>query len=467
MLVPMTSPDRRFEPFVHLVDATDTSVLVAWGGFFLEQRDGTWKVVDDDDLHGGRQDGHGTIGAKSASYGVGVVEVLGESGEVVASATSSEVNHVWVEGLQPDTAYRYRVRVDDEVWADGELWDWQTDLGGPTPSGRTYDLRFRTHPAAEATVPVTFLAFGDYGVGIATGESGQRQQAVARTLEALSKTHPVRFLVSLGDNIYHRGDDAETQSGDEDDDWYLTFYEPYRYLLDHLPLYPAAGNHDGADTEASDDREQLADNFHLDARFGPRVASGRAELETGLFYALRIGGLLEIVCIDTSWAEEGGGHDFDREQSQRWLADAMPPGGGEGPFPVWRIPFCHHPAYCAGPHHENMVTQIEHVVPFFRRAGVRLVLSGHEHNFQHGRVDGVDYVISGAAGKLQEEPPMRWEDGGTISWASEPHCLLVRVEEDRITVTPYGVPGPGGQPEPLRVRAPDGGEVPAEFVLVR
>ena len=145
----------------------------------------------------------------------------------------------------------------------------------------------------------------------------------------------------------------------------------------------------------------------------------------------------------------------------------MPPGGGEGPFPVWRIPFCHHPAYCAGPHHENMVTQIEHVVPFFRRAGVRLVLSGHEHNFQHGRVDGVDYVISGAAGKLQEEPPMRWEDGGTISWASEPHCLLVRVEEDRITVTPYGVPGPGGQPEPLRVRAPDGGEVPAEFVLVR
>ncbi|MDQ3384984.1 MAG: metallophosphoesterase [Actinomycetota bacterium] len=463
----MASVDRRFEPFVHLVDATDTSVLVAWGGFFLERCDGTWEVVDDDDLQGHRQGGNGTIGALSSPYGAGVVEVLGGGGEVVASATSSEENHVWVEGLDPDTEYRYRVRVDGEAWAGGELWDWEIDLGGPTPSDRTYDLRFRTHPAPGATVPVTFLAFGDYGVGIATGESGRRQQAVARTLEALSKVHPVRFLVSLGDNIYHRGDDAETQSGDEDDDWYLTFYEPYRYLLDHLPLYPAAGNHDGADTEASDDREQLADNFHLDARFRARVAAGRAALETGLFYALRIGGLLEIVCIDTSWADEGGGHDFEHERSQRWLADALPAGGGAGPLPVWRIPFCHHPAYCAGPHHENMPAQIDHVVPLFRQAGVRLVLSGHEHNFQHGRVDGVDYVISGAAGKLQEDPPTRWADGGTIGWAAEPHCLLVSVEEDRITVTPYGVAGPDGEPEPLRVRAPDGGDVPAEIVLLR
>ncbi|MEJ7785525.1 MAG: hypothetical protein WKF96_12030, partial [Solirubrobacteraceae bacterium] len=24
------------------------------------------------------------------------------------------------------------------------------------------------------------------------------------------------------------------------------FFQPYRYLLDHLPFYPTAGNHDGA-----------------------------------------------------------------------------------------------------------------------------------------------------------------------------------------------------------------------------
>lgn len=463
---PMATGERRFEPFVHVVDAGDTSVLLAWGGFFLERRGSTWVVVDDDDLDGVRRHG-GTIGAASRSYGSALVEVLEDDGDVVASATSDDVNHVWVEGLEPDTEYRYRVHVDGQLWADGELWDWQRDVGGPAPSARTYDLRFRTHPASASAVPVTFLAFGDYGVGIGSGESGARQQGVAYAMEALSKAHPVRFLLGLGDNIYHRGDDAETQSGDEDDDWYLTFYEPYRYLLDHLPMYPAAGNHDGSDSEASDDRAQLADNFHLEARFRPRIESGRASLEPGLFYALRIGALLEIVCVDTSWGEGASGHDFEHERSQRWLSETLPPAGGEAEAPVWHIPFCHHPAYCAGPHHENMPEQIDYVVPFYRRAGVRLVLNGHEHNFQHGRVDGIDYVVSGAAGKLQEDAPSRWSDGGTIGWAAEPHCLLVEVDEHRIVVTPYGMSERDGEPAPITVCGPDGAEVPARIVLER
>lgn len=52
-------------------------------------------------------------------------------------------------------------------------------------------------------MPVTFLAMGDYGVGIVNGESGRRQQAVANTMEHLAATKPVRFVLSLGDNIYH------------------------------------------------------------------------------------------------------------------------------------------------------------------------------------------------------------------------------------------------------------------------
>lgn len=459
--------DRHFEPFVHLVDVTATSALVAWGGFFLERTGTGWLVVDDDDLSASRRRRGGTIGASSPPYGRGVVEVLDDTGTVVASASSTDANHVWVEGLEPDTAYRYRVTVDGEPWADGGRWDWRPDEGGPVPSGRAYDLRLRTHPDGDSRAPVTFLAFGDYGVGITNGDAGARQQGVARTLEALAASHAVRFLVGLGDNIYHGEEDALAQSGDEDDDWYLTFYEPYRYLLDHLPMYPAAGNHDGADEEASDDRAQLADNFHLDARFRPRVADGRASLDPGLFYVVSLGGLLDMVCVDTSWGEEEGAHDFETETSKRWLEQALPPDGGPGPLPVWRIPFCHHPAYCAGPHHDNMVSQIEHVIPLYRRAGVHLVLSGHEHNFQHGQVDGIHYVVSGAAGKLQEEPPCRWDDGGTLGWASEPHCLLVEVDEDRVAVTPYGSIEEGGEPRPLSVRDRDGHLVDARIVIER
>ena len=36
-----------------------------------------------------------------------------------------------------------------------------------------------------------------------------------------------------------------------------------------------------------------------------------------------------------------------------------------------------------------MVEQETRLVPLYRTAGVRLMLHGHEHNFQHGEVDGL------------------------------------------------------------------------------
>ena len=249
---------------------------MAWGGFYLRQgRDG-WRVVDDDDLPDGRTSG-GTIGAESAPYGLATVEVFDDERRVATSSTG-ERNHVWVDGLEPDHEYRYRVTVNGTDWAGGERWGWQLGpaTGGLAPSGRRYDQRLRTHPHAEADVPVAVLAVGDYGVGIVNGDDGRRQLAVARTMERLAANRSVRAIVSLGDNIYHGPEDQLAQTGAEDDDWYFTFYEPYRYLIDHLPLYPAAGNHDGADEELNDDRAQLADNFHLESRFRGAAEEGRA-----------------------------------------------------------------------------------------------------------------------------------------------------------------------------------------------
>jgi tartrate-resistant acid phosphatase type 5 len=453
----------HFEPFVHLVDVTSHSALVAWGGFYLRDTGDGWVVVDDDDLPAERGPG-GTIGAGSAPYGRATVEVLDERGtKVVASASTAERNHAWVEGLAPDTAYRYRVVVGGEPWASGERWDWAPGAPGPAPAGRRYDLRLRTHPAEDDPVPVTFLAVGDYGVGITNGESGRRQHDVAGVMEHLAASHPVRFVVSLGDNIYHGPEDRLAQSGDEDDDWYFTFYQPYRDLIDHLPVYPTAGNHDGSDDEASDDRDQLADNFHLDERFGAAEDVGRASLDPGLFYCLRVGALVELVSVDTSWGERHGVHHFDHDGHRRWLEGVFGDGGGGG---RWRIPFSHHPAWCAGPHHRGMSEQVARLVPLYRRGGVRLVLSGHEHNFQHGQAEGLDYVISGAGGKLQGDPPREWDEAGTVAWAREGHCLLVEVGDEEILVTPYGV-GPDGAPRPLQVRAPDGSPVEPAFAVRR
>ena len=103
-----------------------------------------------------------------------------------------------------------------------------------------------------------------------------------------------------------------------------------------------------------------------------------------------------------------------------------------------------------------MPEQLERLVPLYRRNGVRLLLHGHEHNFQHGQVDELQYVVSGAGGKLDERTPSRFAEAGTHSWAAVPHCLLVQVLPDRLVVTPYGPTPPGAAPVPITRRRPDG-----------
>ena len=64
--------------------------------------------------------------------------------------------------------------------------------------------------------------------------------------------------------------------GDEDDDWFFTYFQPYRYVLNRVPVYPSIGNHDSGETEERDDRDQLMDNFYL--RSGSSARKRRAGL---------------------------------------------------------------------------------------------------------------------------------------------------------------------------------------------
>jgi tartrate-resistant acid phosphatase type 5 len=148
------STQSHFEPFLHLVDVTHRRALVAWGGFFFHRPDAghRWKIVDDRQLAVVDPGRTGSIGARSEPYGVAVVEAFDETGAPVATTRIDEVNHAWLEGLEPDTVYTYRVRVDGSPWAEGERWDWGPVPGGGldlAPRGRSYRRRFRTHPAPD------------------------------------------------------------------------------------------------------------------------------------------------------------------------------------------------------------------------------------------------------------------------------------------------------------------------------
>ena len=463
----MAALEVHFEPFLQLADLGAEEALIAWGGFYFRRGDspyGEWRIVDDEELRRVADGRSETIGASAEPFGEAAVEVE-RDGEVVARAETRDRNHARIRGLNPDTDYTYRVIVGGEEWAAGERWDWDTDRRTLVRKGLRYENRFRTFPAGDSQNEVTVAVLGDFGVGIlGSGEGSARQQRIAGALERACTFRDVALVLTTGDNIYLGPHDTVSGTGDEDDDWYASFFQPYRYLINRVPFFPTVGNHDAGDTEASDDRDQLSDNLYLDLRFRSEVESGRASLDPGLFYRLQVGGIAEFICVDTSLASDPGiEHYFDDPAHSEWLRQALL--ASRGGAPRWRIPFSHHPPYCAGPEHGSTPGMVERLVPMYAEAGVRLVLSGHEHNFQYSVVDGIHYLISGAGGKLRAQAPSAFDDAGTRAWAASAHFLLIELDREQAVVHPVADVNEAGSLELIELREPDGRRFKSPLII--
>ena len=461
----MPLPQLHFEPYVHLAGVGHDRALLCWGGFFFRRVGDELRLMDDEELEAAPICRTESIGEHSEPYGRADVQLLDSGGRVVADAATNSTNHVWVEGLQPDTVYDYQIHVDGRPWLDGERYDWIRDGGHASlrPSGRQYRCRFRTHPAPDAAVPFAFAVLGDFGIGIFTDhEDARRQLAIARALERAVTAEDVRFVLTTGDNIYLSHEAGEA-TGAEDDDWFYSFYQPYRYVLDRVPFYPAVGNHDGAETENSDDRSQLDDNYFLRQRFSEERNASRASVDPGLFYRFEYGAIATFICLDTTKEDNGGTRYFEQPSHHDFLNDSFPAARDGG---RWLIPYSHHPVFCAGPEHHNTEGMERSLVPLFERAGVRLVLAGHEHNFQYSRRHHIHYIVSGAAGQLRADPPTRFDEARTVAWAARGHFLVVSLDADRAIVHVLTADAEGAT-QPLVAQTPDGKPFRTPIVIAR
>ena len=435
-------PEFHAEPYLHLAGLSHRSALITWGAFYFKTRTKhAWKLIDDSDLRYVHPPRRESIGARSDPYGPARVNVYDMSGALAGTASTETTNFCWIPNLEPDTEYRYEVIVKDERWGDGERWDWTPgEVQGLVQRGGLYVNQFRTHPdpALDAAGPLTFIVLGDYGTGIKRLTPTRRQRNIAEAMQRAFDQYDIRLILTAGDNIYAGtrilGLPIGANTGDEDDDWFFTFFQPYRYMLNRIPVYPCIGNHDTAETEERDDRDQLLDNMYLLERLVSDEAAAGASVDPGLFYRIRFGRDVEFVCLDTS--KEGffrGKRLYEYPKHWAWIEETLANDGGV----KWRIAFCHHPPFCAGPQHGN-TDRMDKLLPLLSRGGVRTMFNGHEHNFQHSHHEGIDYFVSGAGSKVRKGTPDTFARAHTVSWADYAHFLLVTIDGNTMSVRAIG-----------------------------
>ncbi len=397
----LAGPGAAQNTYTYIGQIASTSALIAWG-----TTDG-----------GG---GQNTIGRDSKPMGKAEIHVGNLN-------LTSDRNWIEVKDLRPDTQYPYTVQVNGH------------EIGGGV---------FRTYPAR--ATKLTFFVIGDFGVG------GSKQKGIADAMwtefqRRAQSDSPVRFVITVGDNIYADANFAyvSVRSGDEDKDWDPKFFTPYRELIRQIPFYPTLGNHDGNGSEKAGDLAAYLDNF-----FFPENRPAR-------WYQFSFGGLADFFALDST-ENTPTGHavpQYGPESEQtKWLSQALPASRAE-----WKIPYFHHPIFNAGPGHGASYKVLRHWVDLFQRSGVKVVFAGHEHNFQisedNDATGHIRYVISGSGGELR---------GGNVAgnmvrahiqgWAPVRQFLVVEIDGKTMRITPIS-------DSSFTVRGANGNTLPVPFVI--
>ena len=199
--------------------------------------------------------------------------------------------------------------------------------------------------SAEPEPGTGILAVGDFGVG------GRAEARIGSAMRDFEAENAAQLLVTLGDNDYTERSSA--------------FRENWRSSFGWLSPAGVAvagvlGNHD------------------------LRVERGRYEFATlgmpGPTYRRRVG-LVEVFVLDSNNVGDA---------QTRWLESALR--RSQAP---WKVVAVHHPAWTCGGHLRDDAI-VARWVPLFERYRVRLVLAGHDHNYQRFVARrGVTYVVHG------------------------------------------------------------------------
>jgi len=306
---------------------------------------------------------------------------------------------VEVTGLEPDTAYAYRVGTWDALDA-GTATFTRPDLS-PMYHVRT------GHPKGSRD-PFRFVMAGDSRGGY---------EGIATNIERLRDLR--------ADAWFFNGDFNDLGS---DDDW-ASWFQAMAPLLVGTVLMPVPGNHEALIVE------QYYQQFALPVE--PTLPPEKAEHAWSVDYG------------NTHFVGLNSISDAEVQALAPWL-EANLAAAAADPAIDWRIVMYHHPAYSACTNHGANLRVQAYWAPLFEKYGVDVTFAGHDHNYERtwpirdGQVvedgQGVVHVVAGA---FFADPYTNGTDWWTATSAPGDKANYAVIEADgkRLEVTAYSGDG--------------------------
>lgn len=262
------------------------------------------------------------------------------------------------------------------------------------------------HPALNT--PFTFVAYGDSRFHDPKDFDAANPPVRQALVKAIAAIHPA-FITFTGDIVYN---------GNDSNDWKVWDSETAPFRDNHIPVYPALGNHD-----LHGEKDALVNYFQ---RF--------PDLKGNRFYSVRAANILMLV-LDSSLDETSG-------PQGDWLKAKLDTIPANVDFVILVF---HHPPYTSssdkkmfgGGHSARPTEQKLAKMLEARQLNTRarfVVFSGHVHNYERHEHGGVTYFVSGGAG-AHAYPIERAPDDPFQSKDINYHYLLVGVGRRKLTVT--------------------------------
>jgi acid phosphatase len=229
------------------------------------------------------------------------------------------------------------------------------------------------------------------------------------------------FAIQLGDIVYNVSENADPFEA-----FALKYYRPFSPMLHQMPVYPVVGNHD---VERATLWNRVPFFYHAfpdfsDPRFEPSTYNKHNE-----WYAFAYGSVQFIILNTEAFYDAQS-----RKAQNAWLATRLLDKRFTTSIPVFHIP-----PYTGGLHVSDGLVERSDWQPLFEQIGVRLVLSGHDHNYQRLLVNGITYIVSGGGSATLYAQTIALPQSQVFVRRS--HFVILEIYPDRIDLKSIALGG--------------------------